>query len=110
MGKIDAAQAIYLERSGKFRFGTMKELRAAGYLKEEFDRGEFNGYHYEIGFDSPKKQEYWVKGTPLKSAQHNYYFFSSSKMGWYGRSSSTDFRVNRREASVGTDFTHFGNH
>lgn len=111
LSHILGAQYIYRERIGGGRFGTLKQLRAAGYLKEEFHDGELNGYHFQLGFESPKRLRFWIKASPLKPEKEGdlqFYFFTND--GGTILKSASDFTVLPRTCSTGPDFINFGRH
>ena len=110
MRTINAAQAIYLERSQAQRYGTMEELIAAGYIDKSWASGNLAGYKIEIGLGSNPIYQYWVKATPLKknfrtvNSSDQFYYFTNQ--GGVIRLSSTNFQVNNANCMPGKGFSY----
>ncbi|MDF1667474.1 MAG: hypothetical protein P1V97_37380, partial [Planctomycetota bacterium] len=72
---INASQAIFLEREGSQKYGTLKALMASGYIDNVLGSGEKQGYKFIVQLGSNPEYEYWAAADPI--AKGGKYLFTN---------------------------------
>ncbi|MDF1664025.1 MAG: hypothetical protein P1V97_19810 [Planctomycetota bacterium] len=106
---ISVSQAIYFEREGNGRYGSLNELSQAKYVDGRLGTGKKQGYRFEVETftDATGASSYWAKAYPGAPGDtgDRYFFLDSDGLQYY---SNQDFTVNRRTGKPNRKLSRIG--
>jgi hypothetical protein len=106
---INAAQGIFIERGKNKRYGTLRDLEAAGYIDEVLGSGVKQGHKFEVQLIDGAKHGYWVKVSPVIPGEtgYRYWLTNQTEVSYF---SLEDFKVDRATGKANRDLQPIGGH